>query len=273
MNQERLAQMKKDAQRKLDIQAKEKRHQESMKQQAQLEQTVVRAFQALVQYLDKKVSKTEVVNQLKTINTPDVLRLIPAIQKLDRDVIASRIDLKPLETKLETLNSSIKTLPASMPKAEKQQFIDYTKELKALQKGLETLQKVVKDKDLSVEVKAPDVKVPEVVIPAPIVNVEPQDLKPIQKILDKLVDDAALPFQENGKPARANVRNGSQEVVQTNVLVDEKYDEYRIIYDDINDREPRIEAIEYLYKSKPVARVNYLYERGHFSGAKKVSVK
>lgn len=45
-------------------------HKQQLNQIAQMEQSVVRAVEQLVKYLDGKTTKTQVVNQLTQIGTP-----------------------------------------------------------------------------------------------------------------------------------------------------------------------------------------------------------
>ena len=65
-------------------------------QLAALEGTLVDGFNALIQFIDGKTSKTEVVNQLKSISTPDVDKVVTALSKLDKDILTNKLDLKPL---------------------------------------------------------------------------------------------------------------------------------------------------------------------------------
>ena len=62
----------------------DKRHQELLSTSTSLSDTVLSATMSLIKYLEGHTSKTLVVNQLKSINTPDALRIIPFLEKLDK---------------------------------------------------------------------------------------------------------------------------------------------------------------------------------------------
>lgn len=244
----------------------DQQYQQRTAQLSDFENTVIEAFGALIRFMDGKTTKTEVVNQLKSISTPDVDKVVKAVSKLDKDVLANKLDLKPLVAELQQIKREMSLVPKTLPKFEQKDSVKVTNldEVKLDTSKLEQAVKALK-LDPKIDVKASDVQI---------------DLSPVQNtLLDLLkavknqeLPEYELPFEENNKPAKAKLRNGSQEVTQTNILIDEKFDEYQIMYDDLLDADNRVEAIKYFYKGKLVARINYNYDRGVFVGAKKVDV-
>lgn len=81
-----------------------------------LEDTVVQAFNALIRFMDGKTTKTEVVNQLTSISTPDVDKVVQALSKLDKDILTNKLDLKPLEQGLNGLKRELSLIPKTLPK-------------------------------------------------------------------------------------------------------------------------------------------------------------
>ena len=59
-----------------------KRHSELVLDNTATQEVIVKSFAKLVEYLDNKVSKTEVVNQLREIGTPDVENVVTALASL-----------------------------------------------------------------------------------------------------------------------------------------------------------------------------------------------
>lgn len=62
------------------------KHTENQANLLQLQEIVVKSFATLVDYLDQKVTRTQVVNQLKEIGTPDAYEVVKAVQKLDETI-------------------------------------------------------------------------------------------------------------------------------------------------------------------------------------------
>lgn len=252
-----------NSQRSADLQTDSK-HKELLLSSIQTQETIVKTTQALVNYLSRSVTKTEVVNQLKEIGTPDALKVVSAVNSL-HDTLKSHkdVDLTEVTTLMKSLLEETKKIPKSTPE---QPDSFEVKNLGDLNSNFASLEKAVKGLKLSVE--------------APVVNVDKPDLSPIKtSLLDVISAVRALkfptpelPFEDKGKATKLKLENGSVPTTQTNILVHEKFDEYRLVYDDFAD-EPNIEAIVYYLKGKKVARIKYSYKDGRLTGAKKVGVK
>ena len=155
------------AQRKLDIQ-----HKQQMDKLSSLENSVVSTMRQLVKFLDGKTTKTEVVNQLKSVSTPDIDKVVDALNKLDSNTIKNKLDLSPLQKCLETIEEKLDKLPTEYPE---------------MPEGVEevTVKNQIDLKPLEKAIKALELKSPDVNVASPTVKVDAPDLKPLQ---DSLLD-------------------------------------------------------------------------------------
>lgn len=163
-----------DADRKL----RTEQHLKAVAQLSQLEGNVLRAIELLVKFLDKKVTKTEVINQLREVSTPDVLKVVAAVERLDDTVQQNKIDLSGVEQELKNAVEQLKQVPKTLPDAP--EAIESVKVSNLSDIDLKPLLDAVNALDLKVE--APVVKVD-----APKVDVAAPDLKPIKAIFTDLL--------------------------------------------------------------------------------------
>lgn len=157
------------------------RHAESLAKIDALAQSNLDIMRSFVAYLNKRTSKTEITNQLRSIATPDALKLIPIIQALDKTVKDKKVDLTPVTDALKPIFDELSKLPKEHPKAGKQFEFDYTK--------IEALGKVFKTaiSQIKLTVEAPIINVPKA--DAPIINTEKVDLTPfVNEVLQVLTD-------------------------------------------------------------------------------------
>lgn len=150
-----------------------KREQQYKQRTAQLdalESTVVDAFTALIRFMDGKTTKTEVVNQLKSISTPDVDKVVVAISNLDKDVLANKLDLKPLEQGLNALKRELSLIPKTLPKIPEQRDSVKVTNLSEVKLDTSAVEKAIKALKLD----------PKIDVKAPMVSVDAPNLKPLQ---------------------------------------------------------------------------------------------
>lgn len=168
--------------RENDTKALENRkHTESQVAAIQMQETIVKSFESLVRYLDNRVSKTTVVNQLREIGTPDALKVAEAVDSLHETLKTHKnTDLTEVTKVLSELLSEAKKIPKELPEQKEQKFVDYTKQFTSLQSAIQSLEKVVKAQELIAE--APIVNVPETNV-----NVEAPDLQPLQESIKDVV--------------------------------------------------------------------------------------
>lgn len=153
---ERLKQLEQQKQAKADADSK---FQQSLDSNLQLQQTIVRSFQTLVSYLDNRVSKTAVVNQLKEINTPDALKVVEAVESLHKTVKThENTDLSEITGVMKDVLAEAQKIPKDHPEIDIP-HTDYSGQFKSLEKAIQTVQKAIESQELNVE--APIVNVPQ----------------------------------------------------------------------------------------------------------------
>lgn len=153
------------------------RHQELVAGEANVSATILSATTALIKYLEGQTTKTEVVNQLQSISTPDVKYVVEALQVLDATLRThENVDLSGVTQLMQQLVEQARLIPKELPIIKDQHFIDYTSQLSGLTEAIQAVQKVVENQKLVAE--APVVNVPKadvhVDVPAP-------DLEPLQQ--------------------------------------------------------------------------------------------
>lgn len=134
-----------------------------------LESTMVQAFNALIKFMDGKTTKTEVVNQLKSISTPDVDKVVQAVSKLDKDILSNKLDLKPVTDALNGMKRELGLIPKSHPKQVEQREDVKVTNLDEIK--LDTSDVVSAIKGLKLDVKAP------------IINEKDVDLTPLKNVM------------------------------------------------------------------------------------------
>lgn len=136
-----------------------------------LEQAIYSVASEFAKYLDGKVTKTEVTNHLKSIGTPDALKVVDAVNQLHSTLKTHKnTDLSEVTTVMKSVLAEAKKIPKENPKFES---VDYSKQFAGLTSAIKAVEKVVKEQKLIA--KAPIVNVPE-----PKINVAPPNLVPLQ---------------------------------------------------------------------------------------------
>jgi len=138
-----------------------------------LEDTVVQAFNALIRFMDGKTTKTEVVNQLTSISTPDIDKVVQALSKLDKDILTNKLDLKPLEQGLNGLKRELSLIPKTLPKIPEAKDAVKVTNLSEIKLDTSAVEKAIKGLKLVAE--------------APIIHEKDVDLKPLQNIMTDML--------------------------------------------------------------------------------------
>lgn len=150
-----------------------KQYQERTAQLDDFESTVVEGFNALIKFIQGNTTKTEVVNQLKSISTPDVDKVVQALSKLDKDILTNKIDLKPVTDGLNGLKRELSLIPKSHPKQVEQREDVKVTNLSEIKLDTSAVEKAIKGLKLVAE--------------APIINEKEVDLKPLQNVMTDLL--------------------------------------------------------------------------------------
>jgi hypothetical protein len=139
-----------------------KQYQQRTAQLDEMSNTIVLSVTELIKFLDGKTTKTEVVNQLKSISTPDVDKVVTAISKLDKDILSNKLDIKPLKQGLDALKRELSLIPKSLPKIPEQKDAIKVTNLNEVTLDTKDLEKAIKDLKLD----------PKIDVASPTVNVE-----------------------------------------------------------------------------------------------------
>lgn len=151
------------------------RHEQEIASLNSIDTTIVEVMNSLVKFLDGKVTKTEVLNQVESVATPDVAKVVEAIAELGIITESNRIDLEPLKTALLGLGEKLDQLPKSFPEIPNSVEINNLSDIEFPEQ---------KEVDLSEVIKA--INKIKLVAEAPQVTVN-NDLKPIEKGLTNVV--------------------------------------------------------------------------------------
>lgn len=155
-----------------------KQHELTLARLNDLSNTFETSFGALIKYLRGATTKTKLVNQLDTINTPDVDKVVKAVEDLDETVQANKLDLTELEKTMTDVLEQLKQVPKEHPEAP-----EAVEEMKVTNLSDIDFKPFV-DAISKLELKA---ETPTVNVDAPIVNVDAPDLKPVQKLFSDLL--------------------------------------------------------------------------------------
>lgn len=151
------------------------RHEQEIASLNSIDTTIVEVMNSLVKFLDGKVTRTEVLNQIESVATPDVAKVVEAIAELGIITESNRIDLEPLKTALLGLGEKLDQLPKSFPEIPNSVEINNLSDIEFPEQ---------KEVDLSEVIKA--INKIKLVAEAPQVTVN-NDLKPIEKGLTNVV--------------------------------------------------------------------------------------
>lgn len=211
------------------------------------------AFQAMVDALNGEKTKSEAISQI-----------FKALEENEEKFKNSQTDIQLLKSGLETLRGQLEEVPTDdlkkIPKFLEQRESVKVSNLSELKVSLESVLEAIKKQKLHVE--APVVNVPEAVVnvPTPVVNVDAPDLSPLSSGLEKVT-----------KAVKANKQPDIVKTENTNTLITEKFDQFKLVYDEFDEGSDKVEAIVYYNKGKKVARINYTYDdSGNLTGGKKV---
>jgi len=158
-----------------------KRQEETIDAIMNTQETILRSFKALVDYLDRKVTKTEVVNQFKSIRTPDALEVAKSVESLHETIKThENTDLTETVKALNAILDEAKKLPKEIPTVDIPKPLDFSDQLKDISQAMSDVEQAIKSQETTIEA-------PVVNIDAPVVKVEAPDLKPLQKASNELL--------------------------------------------------------------------------------------
>lgn len=194
------------------------------------------------------------------MKTSQVFKLL---EQLESEQKASATDVEVIKAGLKTLEKQIREVPVNdlkqLPKFLERPDAVKVSNLEDVKKYFSSLESAIKALKLNVE--APVVNVPEPVVnvPAPVVNVDAPDMRPVQNGLESVT-----------KAVKSIKYPDRIKTEQQNSLINFEFDEYKLIRDEFEDDDPRLEATVYYLNGKKVARIDYMYDdSGNLKGAKR----
>lgn len=139
---------------------------QTRKRLAEIEQAITRSSKSIIKFLDGKVTKTQIVNQLESIKTPDIQAVVEVLEQI-------KAEIKP--TDLSDVISELKALDDTNKQILAKDQVDNTKQLETLVNSSQAIKQAIDDKELNVNVESPTV------------NVDAPDLKPIININKEII--------------------------------------------------------------------------------------
>jgi hypothetical protein len=219
-----------------------------------MQKVIFEAFQSMVDAIQGDKTKADAISQIFKV-----------LEQLDEKTNVSKVEMESLKSGLATLEKELKAIPTGdlkqIPKFLQQRESIKIENIEEFTKAVEEVTKAVKAQKITVQAPKVEVKPPMVNVPAPVVNVAEPNLTPLTKGMEEV-----------GKAIKSQKFPDVVKTETTNTLITEKFDEYKIKYDglDEDDEDQKIEAIIYYLKGKQVARINYKYDsNGNLMGGKK----
>lgn len=191
MNQTEI--LRQERLKKAELEAKDKRHTELVSAVNNQTATTIKAFNAFTKYVDRKISKTEVVNQLKEIGTPDAMKVMSAVNDMHATLKKLKnTDFTPIAKLLEDLIGEVSQIPKESPEVVESvevnnlpDFDSYTTRIEDAVKALDVRPVV-------------NVQAPQVTVKPADVHIEKQDFTTLEKALKQVVsavENIVIPAQ------------------------------------------------------------------------------
>lgn len=155
-----------------DKAAVDKRHNDLLQSGHNQQQAIFSAVTSLIEFLQHHTGKTEVINQLKEIGTPDAMKVVQAVNELHSTLKTHKnTDLSEVVALLKEVASETKAIPKELAAIDIPESVTVKNQIDP-HDDLQALLKAVQAIKLHVEA-------PQVHVPAPEVHVDAPDLKPI----------------------------------------------------------------------------------------------
>ena len=179
MASDKVKQNSQNTRQRLASEAEANYKQEQLAKLEAIRATQLATMQALAKFLSGHTTKTEVVNQLKSIATPDIDKVVKAVEKMHKDMQSKEIDWSPVRPWFEKVIEHLEAIPKEHPEAPEQQKVDLTRTNQLLESFGAALS------SMKLVVPAPEVKVN---VPKSQIIVEKVDLTEIKKPLASILE-------------------------------------------------------------------------------------
>jgi len=186
-----IEQLRKDNQHKAELKEQSRQAQANLKALQALDQRMIEIARSLVKYMDGKVTKTEVTNQLKTIGTPDALKVMKAVNDMHSTLKKHKnTDLTEVTRVMKGILKHVAQLPKENPTYEAFEAVSVTN-LPDFDSHYQKLEKAISGLDIKpqVNVEAPkvEVKPTDVIVQAPDLSELNKDLRNVIKAVKEIV--------------------------------------------------------------------------------------
>lgn len=160
-----------------------------------LQETIVRTAKMVVDYMDGKVTKTAVINQIEGYATSqDSKEITTALGSLHETLKKhENVDITPLTEVMNNVLKEVKGIPKDHAETEEQKFVDYTEQFSELSKLIGKVESAVQAQETNVEAPVVNVDAPVVKVDAPDLKPLTKDLKAIEGAIKKIVIPAQIP--------------------------------------------------------------------------------
>ena len=179
----------------------------------QQQETVVKVVRSLVNFLERHTSKTEVINQLESIGTPDALKVVDAVNELhDTLKLHENTDLTGITDVMNKVLDQVKLLPKEYKEIEIPDSVkvsnmpDYSKEMKSLLGAVKAIKFIAEAPQITVE-------------PTP-VKIDPTDVSPVTKA----TKEATKAIKAIVIPQPESLKKVEKLIAKTNSLLNELLD-------------------------------------------------
>ena len=171
--------------KKAELLAEQSRHTELVSAVKDQTATTIKAFNAFTKYVDRKITKTEVVNQLKAIGTPDAFKVMSAVNDMHSTLKKLKnTDMTPVAELLKQLVQEVSQIPKEHPEAPEAVESVEINNLPDFDSYTTRIEDAVKALDVRPVV---NVQAPQVTVKPADVHIEKQDFTTLEKALKQVV--------------------------------------------------------------------------------------
>jgi len=182
--------------KKAELLAEQSRHTELVSAVKDQTATTIKAFNAFTKYVDRKITKTEVVNQLKAIGTPDAFKVMSAVNDMHSTLKKLKnTDMTPVAELLKQLVQEVSQIPKEHPEAPEAVESVEINNLPDFDSYTTRIEDAVKALDVRPVV---NVQAPQVTVKPADVHIEKQDFTTLEKALKQVVsavENIVIPAQ------------------------------------------------------------------------------
>lgn len=144
----------------------------------------IHTLEEVIKWLKGMATKEELLTKLTSISTPDVDKVVDAVNDLNESMNGKEVDWSPVLPWLERISDHLAAVPKELPEIPEQQQIDLTRTNELLESFGAALAKM----ELTAEAPVVNVEAPVVNVPKTELKVEKVDLTDLKKPLQALLD-------------------------------------------------------------------------------------